>query len=155
MTEEAMRTCNYVREDGSSCPGEIEGEGQLCFWHGPDAAKEGGDVRPRLEEWAASGESLQGFVLCYAHLEGVRLYEQRRGYDLSHANLKNARLQGASLFNLHLRGSDLLKTDFSGANLNQREHYWYTAICRSNSPLWVLPTAQAIAWSRALNLTVS
>ena len=106
-----------MRRDGSSCPGVVEGDGDQCFWHDRDASKEFPEVRQRLEEWGRSGESMEGFVLRYAQLEGVKLYDQR-GLDLSRANLFRARLQGASLFNINLRETDLLKADLSGANLN-------------------------------------
>ncbi|MBI2503575.1 MAG: pentapeptide repeat-containing protein [Candidatus Latescibacteria bacterium] len=113
--ETSQHTCAYVFSDGTSCPGEVEGEGSLCFWHDPKAAKDGADIKQRLEEWAQSGRSMEGFVLRQARLEGVRLH---RGYDLRRADLWRANLQGASLFNLDLRGAQLLKTDFSRANLN-------------------------------------
>lgn len=115
--ETPQRTCAYVYTDGTSCPGEVEGEGNLCFWHDPKAAKDGADIRQRLEAWARSGRSMEGFVLRQARLEGARLSSQQ-GFDLRRADLSRANLQGASLFNLDLREAQLLKTDFSRANLN-------------------------------------
>lgn len=114
---ETVRACGFVRSDGSSCSGQVEGEGEFCFWHDPGASKEGADLRQRLEAWARSGQSMEGFILRQARLEGARLYSQK-GYDLRRADLSRASLQGASLFNLDLRGAQLMKTDFSGANLN-------------------------------------
>lgn len=110
--------CGYVRADGSSCPGEIETDGTLCYWHDPDASKETDDVRTRLESWAATGESMEGFILRYAPLQGVKLHSQHRRV-LRRANLFKADLAGASLWNVDLRGSDLLKTNLAGANLNE------------------------------------
>lgn len=111
-----QHTCSFVLADGTSCPGEAETEGGLCFWHDPKAAKNGADIKQRLEQWAQSGRSMEGFVLRQASLEGVRLH---RGYDLRRADLSRANLQGASLFSIDLRGAQLLKTDFTRANLNQ------------------------------------
>ena len=113
------RTCTYVLADGSSCPGPIEGEGDVCFWHDSQADKSGADVRTALEKWALAGRSMEGFVLCGAHLEGVSLSNPDSGYDLRRANLLRANLRGARLFNVVLEESDLLKADLSGANLNQ------------------------------------
>lgn len=110
-------TCSFVFADGSACPGEVEGEGGLCFWHDPKVPKDGPDIRQRLEAWARSGRSMEGFVLRQARLEGARLSSQQ-GFDLRRADLSRANLQGASLFNLDLRGAQLLKADFSRANLN-------------------------------------
>lgn len=110
-----QHTCSYVFANGSTCPGEVEAEGGLCFWHDPKAAKDGADLRQRLEAWAYGGRSMEGFVLRQARLEGVRLH---RGFDLRRADLSRANLQGASLFSIDLRGAQLLKTDFSRANLN-------------------------------------
>lgn len=110
-------TCAYVLSDGSRCPGEVEPDKSLCFWHDPKVPKDGPDIRQRLEAWARSGRSMEGFVLRQARLEGARLSSQD-GFDLRRADLSRANLQGASLFNLDLRGAQLLKADFSRANLN-------------------------------------
>lgn len=113
------RNCTYTLADGSSCSCVIEGDGSLCFWHDSDADKSGADVRTALEEWAESGRSMEGFVLCGASLEGVRLSNPDSGYDMRRANLLRANLRGARMFNINLEGGDLLKADLSGANLNQ------------------------------------
>lgn len=113
------KTCAYVRADGTRCPGPVEGDGDLCYWHDPDADKEGDDVKKRLEEWSKSGESMEGFQLRFARLEGAKLFHFEQYRDLTKANLFRARLQGASLFRLDFRGSDLTKADLSGANLNE------------------------------------
>ncbi len=114
----ATETCSYVRRDGSRCPGAVEDrERDLCFWHDIDISKEGSDVRERLEAWAESGQSMEGFSLRYAALEGLKL-SNKRNRDLRGANLFRTNLQGASLFNVDLRGSELLKANLAGANLN-------------------------------------
>ena len=116
---ETSKTCAYVRADGSRCPGPVEGDGDLCFWHDPEADKEGDDVRKRLEEWSKSGESMEGFELRFARLEGAKLFHFEEYRDLSKANLFRARLQGAKLFRLNFQGADLMKADLSGATLNE------------------------------------
>lgn len=113
----ATGSCGYVRADGTRCPGEIEGEGTLCYWHDPDASKEVDDVRARLESWAATGESMEGFILRYAPLQGLKLSSQQRRV-LRRANLFKANLAGASMWNVDLREADLLKANLAGANLN-------------------------------------
>ena len=65
-TPDSPATCAFVRADGSLCPGPLEGEGEMCFWHDPEASKETDDLRGRLQEWAESGESMEGFILRYA-----------------------------------------------------------------------------------------
>ena len=88
-------SCTFVRSDGTKCPGVIEAEGgAFCFWHDREVSKEGNDVKARLEEWAESGESMEGFVLRFAHLEGVHL-NSSTGRDLRGANLFRLALQGA------------------------------------------------------------
>ena len=115
----APETCSYVRSDASRCPGAVEdGKRGLCFWHDSDASKEGPDVRSRLEAWGEEGESMEGFQLRYASLEGLKL-SNSRNRDLRRANLFRANLQGASLFNVDLRSSELLKANLAGANLNE------------------------------------
>lgn len=116
---EATETCSYERSDGSRCPGAVEDrEHGLCFWHDTDESKEGPDVRSRLEALAAEGQSMEGFQLRYAALEGLKL-SNARSRDLRRANLFRANLQGASLYSIDLRGAELLKANLAGANLNQ------------------------------------
>ena len=115
----ATETCSYVRSDGSRCPGAVEDRKRgLCFWHDIDTSKEGPDVRSRLEAWAEKGQSMEGFQLRYAALEGLKL-SNSRNRDLRRANLFRANLQGASLFSVDLRSSELLKANLAGANLNE------------------------------------
>ncbi|MEE2657405.1 MAG: pentapeptide repeat-containing protein [Candidatus Latescibacterota bacterium] len=111
-------TCSYQREDGSHCPGPKEGGGQLCYWHDGDASKEAPEATQRLEEWAATGESMEGFVLRYAQLQGVKLYQGKQPI-LKNANLFRAELPGASMYRADLRGAELLKSNLAGANLNE------------------------------------
>lgn len=118
MNTEIPRTCGYVRVDSTHCPCPVEGEGELCFWHDQRISKEEPGVKERLQEWARTGESMEGFVLRYADLEGIRLNDAR-GLDLSRAVLFRARLCGASMWNVNLREADMMKTDLSGANLNE------------------------------------
>ena len=61
---------------------------------------------------------MEGFILRYAHLEGIKLFSNE-GRDLRSANLFRARLQGASMWNADLRDAGLRKADLAGANLNE------------------------------------
>ena len=118
MSAEEPRSCSYVRTDGSQCTHPAEGEGELCYWHDPHISKETPEVREKLEELKAEGESLEGFVLRYADLEGIRLHSAE-GVDLSHSVLFRARLKGAKMWNVNLQGSDMMKADLTGTNLNE------------------------------------
>lgn len=89
----------------------------MCFWHDPKASKETDDLRRRLEAWADTGELMEGFVLRYGRLEGLRL-SNKPSTDMRGANLFRTNLQGASLYKLDLSGADLSKADLAGANLN-------------------------------------
>ena len=102
VDKDQIRSCAYVLADGSHCPGEVGANDALCFWHDPEASKEGPDIRERLEEWAHSGKSMEGFVLRYAHLEGAKL-NSHQGFDLSKTNLFRANLQGAHMYNVNLQ----------------------------------------------------
>ena len=118
-TEATTETCGFVRSDGSRCPGAVEDRMKgLCFWHDADIPKEDRNVREMLETCAESGQSMEGFSLRYAALEGLKL-SNKRSRDLRGANLFRANLQGASLYNVDLRGAELLKANLAGANLNE------------------------------------
>jgi hypothetical protein len=111
-----MEHCNYIFRDGTRCPGPIEGDSQLCFWHDPTANKEGPDIKERLQQWARKQRSLEGIVLRYAQLEGIHLGGSK-GLDLSGADLFNANLKKAHLRHVDLSGANLVKTDLSRAQL--------------------------------------
>ena len=117
--ETTTQSCNFVRSDGSRCPADpADGTKGLCFWHDADISKEDRNVRELLEEWADSGQSMEGFNLRYASLEGLKL-SNKRNRDLRGANLFRADMQGSSLYNVDLRGAELLKANLAGANLNE------------------------------------
>ena len=117
--EATGETCGFVRSDGSRCPGAaVDGTKGLCFWHDPDVQKDDRNVRELLEEWAESGQSMEGFSLRFAAIEGLKL-SNKRNHDLRGANLFRASLQGASMYNVDLRGTQLLKANLAGANLNE------------------------------------
>lgn len=126
MTEPAQSpdrstaSCAYVRRDGSRCPGALEGETDLCFWHDDKASKETDDCRRRLEQWADTGESMEGFVLRFGRFEGLKL-SNKPSRDLSGANLFHSSLQGASLYHIDFSGADLQKANLAGANLNEAD----------------------------------
>ncbi len=117
--EATRQSCGFVRSDGSRCPAaSVDGTKGLCFWHDADISKEDRNVCELLEEWAESGQSMEGFSLRYASLEGLKL-SNKRNRDLRGANLFRANMQGSSLYNVDLRGAVLLKANLAGANLNE------------------------------------
>jgi len=118
MSTEGPQTCSYVRTDGSTCSRPVEGEEGLCYWHDHHLSKETPGVREELVKLKKEGESLEGFVLRYADLEGIRL-DSAEGVNLSHSVLFRARLKGASMWNINLQGADIKKADLTGANLNE------------------------------------
>jgi hypothetical protein len=121
MARSKQETCTFVDSAGTRCPGTVNGKAALCFWHDPAARKTGKDVKRRLEAWARSGHSMEGFQLQHVDLRGVNLTREdaRHSYNLSGANLSRANLHGAHLFGIDLRGSTLLKANLTGANLNR------------------------------------
>jgi hypothetical protein len=114
--------CGYVGANGASCPGAA-GETGLCRWHDPAITKDAPDDRAKLESWAQSGQSMEGFELASAALAGVNLVKEpgTGGYDLSNANLSHANLSDGHLYQINLRGASLLKTNLNGARLNDAD----------------------------------
>ena len=113
-----VERCSYAYRDGSQCTADIEGKGQFCFWHDPAANKESPDVKDRLEQWARSNRSLEGILLRYAQLEGIKLGGSK-GLDLSNANLFRANLKKARLTNVNLSDANLMKADLSRSRMSQ------------------------------------
>ncbi|MEE3258523.1 MAG: pentapeptide repeat-containing protein, partial [Candidatus Latescibacterota bacterium] len=110
--------CSYSYKDGKRCAAEIEGQGQFCFWHDPAANKESPDVKDRLQQWARNNRSLEGILLRYAQLEGIKLGGSK-GLDLSNADLFRANLKKARLTNVSLRDANLVKVDLTRSRLSQ------------------------------------
>jgi len=121
MIEEKPRCC-YLFENGHRCEEEPTSDGH-CYWHSTNITKDQDGDKERLEAWAKSGKSMEGFSLKYAKLDHVNLvnYGSKEGYDLSKADLYHADLTGAHLFNANLSGSSLMKADLSHANLNSAD----------------------------------
>ena len=117
-TKAQEEQCSYTYKDGTRCAAEIEGQGQFCFWHDPAANKESPDVKDRLQQWARSNRSLEGILLRYAQLEGIKLGGSK-GLDLSNADLFRANLKKARLTNVSLRDANLVKADLSRSRLSQ------------------------------------
>jgi len=112
------KRCSYACEDGSFCSGPIEGEGQLCFWHDPTASKEGPDVKDRLQQWASGNRSLEGILLRYAQLEGIKLGGSKK-LNLSHSDLFRANLKKARLTNVDLSHANLMRADLNQSRMNR------------------------------------
>jgi hypothetical protein len=119
--ETTRQSCDFVRSDGSRCPAApVDGEKGLCFWHDADISKEDRNVREFLEEWADSGQSMEGFNLRYASLEGLKL-SNKKNRDLRGAELLKANLAGANLNEALLQDAELLGANIEGARLDRTE----------------------------------
>lgn len=123
--------CQYVHEHcdrkGQKCgrprhTGADGTEAEFCFWHHGRADKRG-DLRQILEDLAARGTCLEGFVLAGADLRGARLLGARldaarlRGTQLQHADLYGAHLHAAYLEGAQLQGARLIFADLEEAIL--------------------------------------
>ncbi len=113
-----MRCC-YQEDDGAGCQ-EMAGPSGLCYWHDPTVCKNNPDDKARLEAYARAGGQLRGISLRRAQLSGLNLAASpgQPGFDLSHADLYRANLQGASLFKVNFQHVCLLKADLRDANLH-------------------------------------
>ena len=112
--------CKYQPKQGEKCQNEADDSG-LCYWHNADIIKDDSNVREKLEAYAATGKSMEGFSLKKADLRGIKLMNPHgvnAGINLSHANLYRADLRDAHLFRINLANSSLLKANLSHANLN-------------------------------------
>jgi hypothetical protein len=114
-----MLQCQYVGADGVPCFDDAE-NGNFCVWHDAGVEKIGPQWAPRLEALVRDGQSLAGFELARAQLDGVNLTfpEHPAGADLRGANLTRASLKGARLYRADFGGATLLKANLSDANLN-------------------------------------
>lgn len=115
--------CQYVAPDGTPCFDDAAPGGRVCVWHDPAVEKSGPDWTVRLEALVRDGQSLAGFELARAQLDGVNLTvpQQPTGADLRYANLNRASLKGARLYRVDLTGATLLKANLSEANLNSAQ----------------------------------
>jgi hypothetical protein len=113
------QTCSYKRRDGSLCQLPCHANG-LCFWHDPDADKSASEVAPTLESIAHAGHSMEGFQLRKANLAHIDLVNRgnKKGYDLSCADLYRANLDHAHLFGIQFNNASLMKADLRHANLH-------------------------------------
>lgn len=111
--------CHYRFKDGSECPHPDEGKG-LCFWHDPTIDKSGMDLKEKLENIARDGQSMEGFHLARANLEGINLVRHggKTGYSLARADLYRTNLRGAHMFKVDLSEASLMKADCREANLH-------------------------------------
>ncbi|WP_394131480.1 pentapeptide repeat-containing protein [Shewanella maritima] len=112
-------TCCYHEDEGFSCH-EVALASGLCYWHDPRVVKNKPDDKAKLEAFARSGGMLRGISLKNADLEGIDLvkHHSKTGFDMSHAELYRANLQGAHMFNLNLEHASLMKADLREANIH-------------------------------------
>ncbi|QSX30582.1 pentapeptide repeat-containing protein [Shewanella cyperi] len=111
--------CCYHEDEGFSCS-EPAGPSGLCYWHDPRIIKDGIDDKAKLEAYARGGGMLRGICLKRANLAGIDLvkHHSKTGFDMSHAELYRANLQGAHMFNLNLENASLMKADLREANVH-------------------------------------
>ena len=119
---EEKPSCHYLFENGHRCDEEPTSDGH-CFWHSKNIIKDKPKDKVKLEAWAKSGKSMEGFSLRYAKLDHINLvnYGSDEGYNLSKADLFHADLTGAHLYQLNMANASLMKTDLSHANLNSAD----------------------------------
>ncbi|MCT7940776.1 pentapeptide repeat-containing protein [Shewanella holmiensis] len=112
-------TCCYHEDEGFSCHEVAEPSG-LCYWHDPRIIKNKPDDKVRLEAFARTGGMLRGISLKRANLSGIDLvkHHSKTGFDMTHAELYRANLQGAHMFNLNLEHASLMKADLRDANVH-------------------------------------
>lgn len=115
-----MQQCQYVTPDEVQCLDDAQDGKDVCVWHDADVQKVGAEWGPLLEQLVRDGQSLAGFELAHAQLDGINLTvpDHPAGPDLRGANLTRASLKGARLYRADFSGATLLKADLSGANLN-------------------------------------
>jgi len=112
--------CRFAGYAGDRCQHTPTAPGGFCAWHDPKADRSHEDVKPELERLVAAGDSLEGFVLHNAHLEGAHLAgHDGRGVNMRGVDLSRAHLQGAHLYRVDFSGGNFLKANVSGANLNR------------------------------------
>jgi len=118
MTENTP-TCCYHEDEGFSCS-EPAGSSGLCYWHDPKIIKNKPEDVHNLEQFARNGGMLRGLALKRAKLPGIDLvrHHQKVGFDMTHAELYRADLQGAHLFNLNLHKASLMKADLRDSNVH-------------------------------------
>lgn len=129
------KLCRY-----ENCPHPAEQFHEFCRWHAASVDKSRDDtVKAQLEEMVRNGQSLRGFQLSQARLEGANMtgthledanligarlektnlsLARLDNSDLSTAHLQEAYLLGASLKNVDLTGARLEGADLSGAKLH-------------------------------------
>ncbi len=114
--------CHFLSIEGKRCKENAE-YGGYCFWHDKTTIKSEPDLVQRLEAYAKTGKSLQGFCLRHANLSGINLVKagHREGYDLRDVDLYRANVSQAHLFAVQLQGASLMKADFSGSNLHRAD----------------------------------
>ena len=115
-----MLQCQYVGPGGVPCFDDAQDGRELCVWHDATIDKTGPEWARHLEALARDGQSLAGFELARAQLDGINLTfpDHATGVDLRGANLTRASLKGARLYRADFTGASLLKANLSEANLN-------------------------------------
>jgi tetratricopeptide (TPR) repeat protein len=112
MESENLDTCKYNSRSGTVCSEAAVSGQEFCCWHS-GAGQSASQVKELVEEKVAAEQSLSGFNLSQADLQGAYLI----GADLEQAELSRANLTGAHLYGANLRQSNLFKANLSCANL--------------------------------------
>lgn len=111
--------CSFHHQD-YSCSEESLSHSPYCYWHDPEVDKTGPDIKEHLEKKVRQGESLCGYQLVGAKLDGIHIasHDDHDGANLTGANLKRASLYNAHLYRANLTNACLMKANLGKATLN-------------------------------------
>lgn len=118
--DQKPNTCIYHYREGNQCEEACNDSSPFCYWHDPVVDKSNDNIKEKLEAWAKSGRSMDGFQLKRVDLSNINLVKRgsRTGYTLRDADLYRANLQYAHLFSVDFSGSSLMKANLSFSNLH-------------------------------------
>ncbi len=113
----AHSQCRYLRRDSFYCPEVRMDESLYCFWHNPNAPRDGHDLKERLETKVKIDPNCEGYKLAKTDLHDAWLTET----NFNDSDFRRTKLTNGHLFGISLKGADLLKTNLSSANLRHAD----------------------------------